>query len=296
MYTSTMSGAGRLLFGFLVSLTIAPAAMAADSGAAHATLTAAQIVDRHIAARGGLAAWRAVRALSLQGEMDAGRGDAEARARRIAAGEGMTAHGVPQTATAAADAKSDAGKQVQLPITLELKRPHKSRVEIKFAGKTAIQVFDGTQGWKLRPYLNRNDYEPFSTEEAQAETQQGDLEGPLVDYAAKGTKVALDGIEPVEGRNTYKLRLTMKDGSIHHVWIDAQTFLDVKVDGTPRKMDGRLHNVFVYQRDFRSVQGVMIPFVLETVVDGYRETHKVVFDKVAVNPQLDDALFTKPKA
>ena len=40
-----------------------------------AELTAAQIVDKNIAARGGLAAWRAVNAITLAGEMDAGGND-----------------------------------------------------------------------------------------------------------------------------------------------------------------------------------------------------------------------------
>ena len=40
----------------------------------------------------------------------------------------------------------------------------------------------------------------------------------------------------------------------------------------------------------------MIPFILETIVDGYPQTHKIVFEKVAVNPNLDAAAFAKPKA
>ncbi len=56
-----------------------------------------------------------------------------------------------------------------------------------------------------------------------------------------------------------------------------------------------MHNVVIYQRDFRNVQGLMIPFVLETAVDGYRDTHKVVIEKVEVNPKLADSLFTKPQ-
>jgi len=40
----------------------------------------------------------------------------------------------------------------------------------------------------------------------------------------------------------------------------------------------------------------MIPFVLETAVEGYQETHKMIIEKVAVNPKLDDALFAKPGA
>jgi hypothetical protein len=59
-------------------------------------------------------------------------------------------------------------------------------------------------------------------------------------------------------------------------------------------MDGRMRDVWVYQRDFRPVQGVQMPFLLETAVDGYPGSDKMVIEKVAVNPKLDDALFTKP--
>jgi hypothetical protein len=60
-------------------------------------------------------------------------------------------------------------------------------------------------------------------------------------------------------------------------------------------MDGKMRNVYVYQRDFKSVSGVMIPYTLETAVEGYRDTHKTVLESVVINPKLDDALFTKPQ-
>ena len=50
---------------------------------------------------------------------------------------------------------------------MEAKRPDKSRVEIEFAGTTAVQVYDGTHGWKLRPFLNRSDVEPFRKKAAR---------------------------------------------------------------------------------------------------------------------------------
>jgi hypothetical protein len=174
-----------------------------------------------------------------------------------------------------------------------MKRPHKSRLEIDFAGKTAVQVFDGASGWKLRPYLNRDDVEAFAPDEAKSEALKADLEGPLVDYAAKGTKVELAGVEPVEGKPAYKLKLTMKNGGTQNVWIDAQSFLDVKVEGLPRRMDGKMHKVFTLQRDFRQVQGVKIPFVCETVVEGYPQTHALTLETAAVNRSLDDVRFTK---
>jgi hypothetical protein len=61
-------------------------------------------------------------------------------------------------------------------------------------------------------------------------------------------------------------------------------------------MDGKMHSVYVYQRDFRSEQGVMIPHEMETAVDGYPDTHKMVIEKVAVNPKFADTLFAKPSA
>jgi hypothetical protein len=232
--------------------------------------------------------------MSLSGMVEAGRGDLPTRAAQLAAGDGR-AGGRVVAAKAVAGNAGEAIKQVQLPIRINLKRPQKSRVEIEFAGQTAIQMFDGTHGWKLRPYLNRKEYEPFTAAEASAGIQRADLEGPLLDYVANGGSVALEAVEPVEGRGAYRLKLTTKNGAVQHIWIDAQSFLDVKVEAAPRRMDGSLHKVAVFQRDFRSVQGVLIPFVLETSVEGYTGTHKLMLEKVAVNPVLDDALFVRPK-
>jgi outer membrane lipoprotein-sorting protein len=289
-----------VLLGLCSSLGLAAAvsqapAKAQESRPAVSNLTVAQIVDKHVAARGGLQAWRAVQTMSLSGKMDAGAGDSQARALRIARGGKAPSGTAALAPTRAGSDKGEADKQVQLPFVLQTKRPNKSRLEIEFAGKTAIQVYDGTQGWKLRPFLNRNDVEPFTAQEAKAEAEKGDMVDSLVDYAAKGTKVELEKAEPVEGHDAYKLKLRMKGGEIRHVWIDAQSFLDVKVEGVQRRMDGRMHDVWIYQRDFRPVQGLMMPFVQETAVDGYPGTHKMVIEKVAVNPKLDDALFTKPK-
>jgi len=88
----------------------------------------------------------------------------------------------------------------------------------------------------------------------------------LVDYAAKGTQVELAGMEKVEGRDTYELKLTLKNGRAIHVWIDAETFLETKMEGTPRRLDGTDHPVELYFRDYRPVSGVQIPSVLETHV------------------------------
>ena len=189
---------------------------------------------------------------------------------------------------------------------MELKRPDKVRFELQFNKQTAIQVFDGAQGWKLRPYLNRLDVEPYSPDEMKTASKQAQLDGFLIDYAAKGTRLEFDSIEKVEGRDTYKLKLTLKNGDVTHVWVDSQTFLETKVEGQPRRLDGTYHPVEVYYRDYRPINGLQIPFVLETRVlpvsktaTGLRDTpvppEKIIIETVTVNPKLDDALFAKPQ-
>jgi hypothetical protein len=63
--------------------------------------------------------------------------------------------------------------------------------------------------------------------------------------------------------------------------------------------------VEVYYRDYRNVNGLEIPFVLETRVlpvaktaIGFRDTpvppERVLIEKVVINPRFDSGLFSKP--
>ncbi len=288
-------GKGRALLGVLVSLCIPVTSQAAGGKTKPAKLTAMQIVQKHLAARGGPQAWHGVLSMAWNGRMDVGYGDSVARSERYVS-SAMARKGKEPRTPPPAERKGDAHKQVQVPFVLEVKRPARSRIEIEFAGKTAVQIYDGTNGWLLRPFLNRDGWEPFTAEQARSQQGKWEMGGPLIDHAAGGTKVKLLSVEPVDGHDAYKLEVTHESGDVQHVWIDAKSFLDVKVEGMPRRMDGRMRTVWVTQRDFRSVQGLMVPFVLETAVDGFTDTHEVIIEKVALNPKLDDSRFVKPKA
>ena len=87
-----------------------------------------------------------------------------------------------------------------------------------------------------------------------------DLDAPLVDYAATGTKVELEGTDAVEGKSAYKLRLTKKSGEQVNLWVDASSFLELKMDGEPRRMDGRMRKVAIYFRDYKQVNGLALPY------------------------------------
>ena len=245
-------------------------------------LSVSQIVEKNVSARGGLERWHAVQALEMKGKMQAG-------------GNRRATIPVPSTKMSPEVKVNRPVDQAELPFVMELSRGRKQRLEIQFNGQTAIQVYDGTQGWKVRPFLNRHEVEKFTPDELKAAAQQSDLDGFLIDYAAKGSTVELAGVEQVEGRGAYKLKVTDKNGYARHVWVDAEKFLEVKVEGTPRRLDGKYHPVAIFLRDYRPVNGLMMPYLLETTVEGVRGTEKIEIDEIVSNPKLEASKFAMPR-
>ena len=282
-----MMGHKALIHAFVAAALTVTAA--AETAVTHPAMSAEEVVRKNVAARGGLQAWHSVQTLEMSGKMQAG-------------GNNRPVLPMPGTAAGKHIATPRSTEQAELPFTLELKRPLKMRLELQFAGKTALQVYDGANGWKLRPYLNRLEVEPYTQEETKIALSQSELDGPLVDYQAKGTKIEYAGIEKIEGRDTYKIKMTFKDGESKSIWIDADTFLDARLEGNQRRLDGVLHSVYVYYRDFRDVNGLKIPYVLETRVEmphpkgpSTEISEQITISDVKVNPKLEDALFVKPQ-
>ncbi|MFB3813530.1 MAG: hypothetical protein ACE14L_05410 [Terriglobales bacterium] len=252
---------GKLVLFSLILCFALPVAFAAEATPATPQLTAEEVIAKNVAARGGLGGWRAVHSMIMSGRMEVGKGMA-------------------------------------VPFTLELKRPRKMRLEIVFREQTAVQVYDGTKGWKLRPFLGRKEVEPFSPDELQAASAQVELDGPLVDYAAKGFKAELVGRESLDGHDAYKLKLTKQakpneQEVVSHIWLDANTLLELKADAG-RRIRGRERRVTTQYRDYKWVGGLLIPHVVETSVEGAPESHKIVVESVVLNPKLKDARFTTP--
>ena len=245
-------------------------------------LSAAQIVEKNVTARGGLSGWRVLQTLEMKGKMQVG-------------GNKRSTLPVPGVKTGPEVKMNRPDQQVELPFVMELQRGRKQRLEIQFNGQTAVQVYNGSQGWKLRPFLNRHEVEKYSADELKQASAQSDIDGLLIDYAAKGSKVELEGVDQVEGRAAYNLKVTDKNGNVRHDWVDAESFLEVKVEGTPRRLDGKYHPVATYLRDYRLVNGLKMPYLMETAVEGVKDTEKIQIEEIVSNPKLDDSRFAMPR-
>jgi hypothetical protein len=262
------------------------------TGCNPAVRAAEDLAAKNASARGGLEAWRAVKSMELSGTLEAGvprdqlkLAETYLRARR---------QNKAETRRAELRKAETQPRKAQLPFVLDLKRPRDTRLEIRFQGQTAVQVYDGSHGWKVRPFLGRREVEPYSEEELRLASEQGDLDGPLIDAAKEGKKLELVGSEQVEGRDTFRIRITSGDGQRRNVWVDKETYLEARIDGT-RTLDGKPRTVFTYFRDYRPVEGLLIPHTLETVVEGIVGTEKILIEHVALNVELADARFARPE-
>ena len=220
--------------------------------------TVDELVARNVAARGGAEAWRGVSSLRLTGQMDVGQG-------------------------------------MLVPYVLEQKRPSKMRLEFVFDGETAVQCSDGKTGWKLVPFRGRTTPEPMTEEELRETAGSGDLYGLLFDYAPRGHAVELLGRESVQGRDAFKLKVTLPGGAVRWVYLDAESGLEVKIEAL-RTLAGRERRVESFYHDWQVAEGLLIPRRQETRTEGENELHLLTVETVRVNPPLDDSRFAMPAA
>src|ERR1700680_3398437 len=123
---------------------IAVAALASQGWAAE--LSAAQIVEKNVAARGGLDAWRKIDTMIWSGHVTSAHGE------------------VPS-----------------MLFVMQLKRPNKTRFDINALGKKTVRIFDGKRGWKVKPSREGGpEVTPYSTEEVAFAQAGPAIDGPLV--------------------------------------------------------------------------------------------------------------------
>jgi hypothetical protein len=185
----------------------------------------------------------------------------------------------------------------RIPFVMTLRRPNLTRFELKEQFDQFTRIFDGAHGWKVRPGSDgRPATQAFSSEESNFARTEFVIDGPLIDYQAKGVTVDLDGIDTVDGRKAYRLSLKLPSGAERKVWIDTKTNLDIRHDRPATNPLKPGAPVSVYYRDYATVDGVRVARSIETGVGavGSEAADKLVIDRVLVNPKLDDGTFAPP--
>lgn len=181
----------------------------------------------------------------------------------------------------------------QLSYVFMAKRPSMMRNEATFQQMNAVTAYDGSVGWKIQPFFGRLDPEKMSSDEIKQLQLNADIDGPLVDYKAKGNTVEYLGTEDVDGTDAYKLKVTLKNGDIRQIYLDPDYFLEIRwidqtfIRGAQQEMETDIGS-------YEKVEGVYFPFSYEVGDKGKPKGQKITFEKAEVNPDLDDNLFHFP--
>ena len=240
----------------LGSLFLLPLTLAALGACSHPP-TVDDIVARHLAARGGADKLHALKSMRATGSVDAGGGKV--------------------------------GR-----VTREIKRPGRIRLEFTYQGMTGVYAHDGEHGWEVAPLQGKFDPEPLPAETAAAAVDQIDIEGPLVDWRAKGHQVELAGRETIAGKQAYKLKTTLKGGAIRYDYLDPDTFLLLRTD-VARAIRGHMTDLETSFSDYKAVDGIQFPYGIVSQAKNRPQKMVITVEKIELNPEIDEARFRMPQ-
>jgi hypothetical protein len=182
-------------------------------------------------------------------------------------------------------------------VILYRKRPHFYRVEQGPVGQSgpltprginAQDVWDTVQGGRI---VTRSE-----SAAAEARELEGDFDGLLVDWKAKGHIVTYEGNERLPSGEIYKLKVRTKSGAERTIYLDASTYLERRQTGTLNLAGGRQFNVVQDFGNYKEIEGVKIPFDITEERTGKEPVQSMVgyTEKVELNVPLDDSLFATP--
>lgn len=216
------------------------------------------LVTRNVAARGGLDRLRAIRTLRLAG-----------RARYGA----------------------DGSYEVELAKLIT--RGGSIRYESTIQGITGVDAFDGKEGWSTDPSDGRPDPNKMSADDAKEMAQDADIDGPLVDWRAKGHSVAYLGIEDVDGTPAHKIRVKRKDGDVEYRYLDPDALLEIRVV-KERRVRGVETIIEIDLGDYEQIAGVWMPLSAVAGRRGRPRTARIQWARADASSPADDALFRFP--
>jgi len=248
----------RTLFVALLALIVGTSSPA---GAQRVPMNADAIIARHIQARGGESALRALRTVVY----DDG-------------------------------AYSENGQVEDTHAVMMLMRPYYKLVGHPQRSPQFLEGYDGAawEWYGLSSDLTFN----LRTVGAASEASRhyAEIEGPFLDYAAKGSRVELIGTASSGGRRAYQVRLTMMDGYVTDQFIDTQTFMIIASRHTAEiHAFGEAVTSETRFSDFRRVAGVMFPFVSSEVeIATGRELGAMRWGRIDVNVDIPVAWFSPP--
>ncbi len=178
-------------------------------------------------------------------------------------------------------------------VVQENKRPNFVRRKFRLQGMTGITAYNGKIGWQIQPWSGKKDPEALGEEEMKQILEDADIDGPLINYKQKGNKAEYVGLEPVEGTDAYKIKLTLANGDVRYYYMDTDYYVPIKIE-IKRMVRGAEQEYETMLGDYKEVAGVYFPFSVESGTKGDQQRGKVTYETIETNVPMDDSHFDQP--
>lgn len=133
-----------------------------------------------------------------------------------------------------------------------------NRQDINAAGMQGFDMMTEKEGWTYMPFSGMQQPEQKAADDVKENRADMDAVGPLVDYVKKGHKVELAGKETVNGKDCYKLKLTLASSKIVFLYLDSASNLIIR-STDKRKINGVVTDMQSDYDDYKEVEGVKMP-------------------------------------
>jgi len=125
---------------------------------------------------------------------------------------------------------------MDLPLTIQIINGKAMRSDVQVMGQAVVNSYKDGKGWKINPFAGAATATDATETELGDMKAQSSLASQLMDYKARGYKVELQGQEDVNGAKAYKIRLTEPGNKETTYYVDATSFMAVKVMGKRKVM------------------------------------------------------------
>jgi len=172
----------------------------------------------------------------------------------------------------------------------------KFRYESDFMDRKMVQVYDGEKGWFLSP--RTGDVQEMTQRQLRALRERVRFGGPLSRWQDIRDNLSYKGKTDLEGTEVYKIKYVRPDASVTWFYIDPDSYVLLK-EISKLSFNGNEITRSVVFSNYKKVNGVMIPFSRQTVMEGMPQggrrsgTGTISYDSVDFNVKIDDSLFTK---
>ncbi len=165
-------------------------------------------------------------------------------------------------------------------LELEMKKTSKDQFmqDIKVMGNSmSKQVLDGDKGYMVMQGQRKD-----MGDEELKKVKEESVAFPELNYL--NSDIALEGIETIDGKKVYKLKISDEKTSFY----DVETGLKIQ-DATSTEMQGQQISSTITYSDYKEVSGVLFPFLMSQTVGP--QSFDFIVKEIKVNEGVSDVDF-----